>query len=539
MPRHSLTSLRCAAVFLVCLLGATASAQTIIDWADPSDGNYNFVFEWSPLNVPDNTSESARFNVDGTYGVFHFGNTTVSDLLVLDGDVTFTRPAVAGGASTYAMDDDAVIEGATLTFADTFSTEQLNLDVGDELGVAEGGVLNITDGHTVTANTMRVGAKDFGAAGQVGRVTVDGAGSRLTVDGGSLTPFGASSQTGELVVSGDGRASFTGALHLAASANSGVSADVDILSGGNVSVNGALNVVTGANTNQSVDLLVSGSGSNFTVQGDVNLATGTSTMQTATTTVADSAQFTQRGAGFATTIGGAAEITNSSVVTVESGGAFTTSTGAVNVNPTGELNVAGGVFTANGPMTVAPGAMLTLSGGQLEAAAGIEAIEPNTLDLSDGELVLSGGSSQLGQPGNTFALDGDDADDAPTLRVTNQATATIGTAASTGQPFVGVDRRGAVVVEDGGDSQLGHRQARFQRRQPGRRDRHRRGNDLDRRGRLHRGQRRTRHAPRRGRGDGRRRLHRRSLQPPTAAAKSPSREPMARGTHRRSHRPSA
>ena len=68
----------------------------------------------NPANVPNTAAETAQFNLAGTFTVTFpaSSSTTIDDLLMGDGDVTF-RNAGSFVDATLNISDDALINGVT------------------------------------------------------------------------------------------------------------------------------------------------------------------------------------------------------------------------------------------------------------------------------------------------------------------------------------------------------------------------------------------------------------------------------------------
>ena len=87
----------CLATVLITVLAALPlGAQTLREWNNIAGGNYFVGSSWVGGNAADTASEAARFNLAGTFAVsFNAnGNTTIQDLTVNAGDVTFTNAGV-------------------------------------------------------------------------------------------------------------------------------------------------------------------------------------------------------------------------------------------------------------------------------------------------------------------------------------------------------------------------------------------------------------------------------------------------------------
>jgi hypothetical protein len=158
-----------------------AYAQTI-DWTGNSDGEtYQIAENWYGMNIPDTSGENARFNVGADFDVtFESGSsTTVNDLLVNDGVVTFTTAAASTADAAYMIDNQAIIDGSTVSESPHLQLgASVMAEIGEDVfvGVAHRGELTVTGGGLVNG-VGSIGG--FGVIGSdpnsTGMVTVDGA----------------------------------------------------------------------------------------------------------------------------------------------------------------------------------------------------------------------------------------------------------------------------------------------------------------------------------------------------------------------------
>ena len=317
------------AVVILAARSEQTEAQVIINWTDLAGGNYNDVLNWSSFNIPDTTSESARFNIGGDYDVFLFVDRTVSDLLVNSGDVTMARTALAANDATYTVDDDAFVTGATFTLEELVAPHDITLIVTDELEVHDAGFFHVREGSDVQVNgQLRIGADSSGN----GVFTLDGVGTTLTTSAANVAVIGSSGSMGTLSMSNSATGDIGNNLHVAASGVSGTGGQVNVSTSSVLDVAGDLLMVTGTNTNQNSSLAVNDTAM-FTVGGNVNIGTGTSTNQTATVTV--DGTFSQSGAttfNFGTSNGAG----NSSDLMITSNGTVTTGTGQISIGNTAQ-----------------------------------------------------------------------------------------------------------------------------------------------------------------------------------------------------------
>ena len=146
---------------------------TVIDWANPSGGDYATAGNWSPNEVPDNapTAETARFDLDATYSVTFAGESTNSatDLIVSRGNVAFAPAASATANAIYNLSGQAIVEGGTL-FLPTSSTQVgVDVNVAGELMINDAGTLLVSNGSVSAGGSLTMSAA-----------------SVLIVDGGAL-----------------------------------------------------------------------------------------------------------------------------------------------------------------------------------------------------------------------------------------------------------------------------------------------------------------------------------------------------------------
>ena len=150
------------AAFVCCaassLLSASARAQTVIDWTGGASSDvYNFALNWSPFNVPNTVSETARFNLAGSFDVTLGSGTTttVSDLIVNAGDINFA----SNGAvfATYNTADDVLVTGGQFTLSESGGSGDVRLNVGDDLSVHNTSLFTIDSTTATVAGNLLIG----------------------------------------------------------------------------------------------------------------------------------------------------------------------------------------------------------------------------------------------------------------------------------------------------------------------------------------------------------------------------------------------
>lgn len=401
--RHTLRVFRVSLFTItVSLLCSTAAeAQTIIDWtAGGATDYYLNTANWTGGDVPNDTTESARFNLAGSYDVtFKFtSNTTVSDLLVNAGDINFATDVA--GPAIYNTADDVIIDGGDLTLSQTGGADDMTLNVGDQLQIQGDSQLLVELGSNVTSNTLVLGTSASGD----GTAIFDGGGSTLAVSGS--VSMGVSGSIGTLTFrNGSTGNSIGGTIQLIA--GSGV-----------VGSTGRLNVLSGAAL-ETANIVVGNSGSPTLVQEATLTVDGLNsdlTMTGASTlTIGDDIN---------------PNITADAIVGV--GGTLTTGTGAVTIRNSGRLEVQStGTFNANGNVTV--------DGATIDRLA----VDAN-FNLGAGLSLTASNDAQLNFTGD-FTIDNGGA-------WTLQSGADYNTTSSFDDIRVGVVTDGSLIVENAGAS---------------------------------------------------------------------------------------
>ena len=287
---------------------------TVIDWNNGVSGDYYTAANWSPNNVPDNSpsAETVRFDVDATYNVhFDGGSTTsVNDLLIKQGNVTFLIPRRLGTSSaTYRVNDQAILDGGTLIVANNEFGSDVDVNVANQLVIEESGKLQI-NGGTVSA----------------GGNLLMSVGSTLTLDGGQLNAnAGLDNSAGGTLDFRDGTLTVTGgAFH-------------DVGEFGSYVIDGS--------TLPDLPHLVMGAGAtaDFLVDLDLFISVETS----AQLTISGGASLSNRSSGLSTD-----KVSRTGLVNVDGDGSSWTNTDdlSVGILGTGILNVTdgGSVFNRNG-----------------------------------------------------------------------------------------------------------------------------------------------------------------------------------------------
>ncbi len=348
---------------------ASSHGQVIIDW-DASTGIYEDEQNWddgsifSPHEVPDTISESARFDLSGTYDVLFSSNVTVSDLLVNDGDVSFRPLDVVGTDVTYTIDDDVLIDGGSLTLTENASGFDVDLAVNDEVSIGNG-QLNILSGSQVSnSSDGSIGDQ----SGSVGTVTVAGTGSTWT-NSSNLTVGNIGQGTLNVEAGGQVSNAETGAIGRFGNG----------LGVGTVTVTG-----TGSTWTNSSDLIVGVSG-----QGTLHVEAGGQVSNSSTGSIGD-----QGGSVGTVTVNGAGSTwTNSSELRVGNGGQ-----GTLNIEAGGQVsNVGVGLVGFVGGSSSTATVTGTGSAWTNSSSLFVGFFGQGTLNIEAGGQVSNIGSGVIGQ----------------------------------------------------------------------------------------------------------------------------------------------
>jgi len=406
MARASLLLVGCVGLDLWLAGAGIARGQTIIDWtAGGANDSYANISNWSGFNVPNTTTESARFNLAGSYDVtLSSGVTTnVSDLIVLTGDINFASNAAV--FTTYNVDDDAIIDGGDFTLSDSGGSGDVALNVGDELQVRGGSTFRVQGGSSVRMEDLRLANNPGGN----GTIIVEDKGSSLTQTGFAIINIGQAGD-GTLTVQNGAVANFAAPVQLAVFAGAGKDGTLNVL-GAAVSMP-SLSVATG--------------GANATASGRVSV-NATDSLLTTTGAFA---------------IGNNDASGPSALVDVGSSGVITAG-GATTINDSGELRVlSSGVFNANGQLTMSSGSELRVDGGTLNVNAGLNNSAAGALDLRHGFINILGGA--FVPPTGAFEIDSTALFASPKLTLANGLTT-----AFLGNLVLGDQGRGHIAVENG------------------------------------------------------------------------------------------
>jgi T5SS/PEP-CTERM-associated repeat protein len=229
-----------------------------------------------------------------------------------------------------------------------------------EYTIRNGNTFTLQSGSDLAASALGVGD------GSIGSLVLDGAGTTAPVDGSSM--WGANGGWATVTIRNGATASAS--FQLANSTSAGTTGNVLVQSGGALNT-GSMAIATlgGATTSGAVS--VEGTGSTIT-------QTGTSTLS----------------------IGHSA--TGTGALTVNSGGTFSSGTGATQINATGIVLINGGTYNANGDITINRGQLQQKSGSfNLAAGKNVTAQDGGRIDLAN-NYSIGGGSTFTIQTGGSL-----------------------------------------------------------------------------------------------------------------------------------------
>lgn len=364
----------------ICCWQPSSSHGQVREWNASGGGTYSSLFNWSAFNVPDSFSEIAEFNIDSTYDVTFSANRQVSDLLVSDGDVSFSMGSTAVSDATYLINDDLRISGGGfLSLTEVANTFNVGLNILDEVRI-NSGQMNILSGSQVSNNgtaTVAISGNDFGIA------TVAGVGSYWT-------------NQSNLVVGGLG----TGALNiisggLVSNTLTGVIGnDSDEFGGGGPSISTGTVTVSGPGSTWEnlSDLIVGNFG-----QGTMNIENGGHVSNASTGVIGNSISPFTFGVGTVTVTGAGSTWTNSSDLYVGSAGL-----GSLNVESGGQvINTGVGML---GNLTSSVGAATVTGAGSTWTNSSdfyVGRFGQGTLNIEAGGQVSNVGRGVIGSQDNS------------------------------------------------------------------------------------------------------------------------------------------
>ncbi|WP_145062403.1 PQQ-dependent sugar dehydrogenase [Adhaeretor mobilis] len=341
------------------------------DWINSAGGDYDTAANWNPENVPDDPlSERARFSLPETMTVaFSSTSTTIADLTVSAGNVTFRVSGTTADATLQA-DDDIVIDGGSLSLAQVDgATFDVHLAAADELLISGGATLTVGDGSTVDADSIELGASSSGN----GTLVVNGSGSALTVTG--LAQVGNKGDAGALSISNGANAAFASSLEIVGGTDNNTTGSLEVLSGATVTVSGDIEL--GAGSGLSASLTIDGVGS----------------------------LLTQSTAGAFTIGNGNGD--NTADLVIAGGGQLTTGDGTTTIYANGNVNIDGSSSsTINGPLELQGGSISATNGGVLTTHGNVT-ITAGLVDTAGGEFLFAGDKSIAITSGGSFSTSSD------------------------------------------------------------------------------------------------------------------------------------
>ena len=384
---------------LLLSLASTCGAQVVIDWtAGGADDRYNNAANWTGGDVPNETSESARFNLPGAFDVTLADETyKVSDLLISAGAVDFTSEDV-GVQKIYVVADDAIVNNNAFFRIGEYQPGgttpdfPVYLDVADELRIDGGGVVTLL-GDTGAVSRIRTSDLRLAdVASGLGTLTVVGPGAVFEQDGIGIVNIGQNG-SGYFTVAEGASADFTAVLQLANAAVAGASASVRVEAAGTATLN-SLQIATSGTNSATGDFLVTGTGSTADVASNVTVGAASGTVGTL--------RALDRG-----------RITIQGTTTVDATGTI-------------EGDDFASSISANGQVTLADGGTLTLTNGAtFTAMAGFDSSAGGVLDIRGGDLYVIGSEFKpVDAAATSFTFEGDTGG-AADLILDQQATTTL------------------------------------------------------------------------------------------------------------------
>jgi T5SS/PEP-CTERM-associated repeat protein len=353
--------------------------------------------------VGNNEGSSGTVTVTGPQATLNVSSTII---VANDGTGTMT---VSSGADIVSSSATTIADGigttgtVTITGASSNWTQTSGITVGNN-GV---GTLNVQSGGSLSTSAGTIGS----GSGSFGTANISGAGSTWTL-------------TNPLTVGNNGE---------------GV---INVTSGGQVSIQNAFWWSIGVNATSQGTATVSGAGSRVDVANDLFLGSA----GIGTLTISSGGQVTSDDGFIAASAGtGVGDVTitgaGSSWTTIGSVTVATVGTGTITVENGGALNM-GNTLSLSDPAG-APVGTLNFHGGTI-AAGSFSRDVGAVLNWTDGTLTLDDGA--FDNFGAAFTLNGGDADDRPTLRLTNGSTTLV---AQMGALTVGNDRAATLEVTGG------------------------------------------------------------------------------------------
>lgn len=359
---------------------SSAWGQITTNWTNAAGGTFNVAGNWS-AGVP-GTLDTAFFNnVSPSYTVTFTNSPTNADFgLGTNLALSFTN---SGGPRTYTITSSGqnlssagssfTVTGSGMGMTWSNASGSWALSNGFDFSVEAGAVVNV-------AKPVIVGFTGSGST--TSTLNVTGAGSTFVSTGAATNHIGSTltpNTSGTLNVTNGASASFSGSSFqvIGSGAVTGRTGTVTVSSGSSLSIPSlSLGTIT-----------ISGNTANFTVDGSSSTATvtGASTM----------------------TVGSTSASGTVATLNVNNNGIFNTGTGAVTVNASGTVGVAGGTFNQNGDMTIQGGGDFNLTSGTHNVAATRTITvtgSGSSYTKAGSSFTLNGGSSMTVQSGASAAI---------------------------------------------------------------------------------------------------------------------------------------
>lgn len=356
-----------AAVLLAAGLPAAGA-----DWLFPASSQfYDIGGNWSTGTAP-GAGEAANF-LGGNIGLIAWddftGSTTSASVLVDEAEVTFLNTSNASNPYTHTTVGGFMVRNGGVARLGNVMFEPMFLDIGDNLDLQGTAHFNASFGSGVSVgDSLLVGS----SAGETASVTINGAGTMLSVSG--VTSLGFGGATGILSFINGATGNLMGEVLLGDDSTANT-AGVFNVTAGSVVTTGDFYAGDLGNPGVTGTILVDGAGSRITQTGGSTFTLGAGSLSTGMLTVSD-------------------------------GGRFEAGTGTALIDVTGSLNLdTGGVFVGRdvqlaGTATINDGVLfadhLQLNGGSL--ITGINSVVTVNTMSGFGNSVTLNGYVTFGEP---------------------------------------------------------------------------------------------------------------------------------------------
>jgi hypothetical protein len=349
-----------------------------------------------------------NLNVNGD--LFVSGGGTGAGLNVASGS-TFTQAAgrmvnVSGGGQIILNSAYLAPAGQSYFLDGTGSKFQVN---GGDFGLGNGAAASVTNGATLSGQTLSVGTNGNGT------LTVSGPGSLATATGFD-SQFGLSHSAATVTITSGGTGSFANGLELADSLFADSTATVTVKSGGHLNT-GSLSLANSPSANESPTATLTVTDANSTVNigaGNTLQLSGPFINGNATLNVQNNASLTVGAGGGTTTYPGAVLNISGGYADLKTltynGGLVNFTAGSLSYLGNLEVGVGGLLgtdvtlgasqqLTLSGTTTIDPFHTLALSGGTLSTGG---LVVNGTFNFTGGTLEITGANGLTIGSGNTF-----------------------------------------------------------------------------------------------------------------------------------------